>query len=278
MSLNKSFIPQSNIPYPEQTDGHYLKIKKDDGTVFDKDYPYVDKSKKFRFKQWWVRVLLYLIVFPMSYIRMGLKIRGKKNIRKNKKLLKQGVISISNHVNMWDYIAVMNAIKPFRSYVLVWNKNVSGESGPLVRLVGGIPIPENDFHATEAYLDAVKDLFDNGGWLHIYPEGSMWEYYRLIRPFKKGIAHLARMSHKPILPMAFSYRKASWIRKTLFKQPGVFNLCIGEPIFLDESLPIQDQEIDLLNRCHQAVNSLAGLGEEENPYEAIFNNSKRIDY
>lgn len=278
MSLNKSFIPQSNIPYPEQTDGHYLKIKKDDGTVFDKDYPYVDKSKKFRFKQWWVRVLLYLIVFPMSYIRMGLKIRGKKNIRKNKKLLKQGVISISNHVNMWDYIAVMNAIKPFRSYVLVWNKNVSGESGPLVRLVGGIPIPENDFHATEAYLDAVKDLFDNGGWLHIYPEGSMWGYYRLIRPFKKGIAHLARMSHKPILPMAFSYRKASWIRKTLFKQPGVFNLCIGEPIFLDESLPIQDQEIDLLNRCHQAVNALAGLGEEENPYEAIFNNSKRIDY
>ena len=278
MSLNKSFIPQSNIPYPEQTDGHYLKIKKDDGTVFDKDYPYVDKSKKFRFKQWWVRVLLYLIVFPMSYIRMGLKIRGKKNIRKNKKLLKQGVISISNHVNMWDYIAVMNAIKPFRSYVLVWNKNVSGESGPLVRLVGGIPIPENDFHATEAYLEAVKDLFDNGGWLHIYPEGSMWEYYRLIRPFKKGIAHLARMSHKPILPMAFSYRKASWIRKTLFKQPGVFNLCIGEPIFLDESLPIQDQEIDLLNRCHQAVNALAGLGEEENPYEAIFNNSKRIDY
>lgn len=278
MSLNKSFIPQSNIPYPEQTDGHYLKIKKDDGTVFDKDYPYVDKTKKFRFKQWWVRVLLYLIVFPMSYIRMGLKIRGKKNIRKNKKLLKQGVISISNHVNMWDYIAVMNAIKPFRSYVLVWNKNVSGESGPLVRLVGGIPIPENDFHATEAYLDAVKDLFDNGGWLHIYPEGSMWEYYRLIRPFKKGIAHLARMSHKPILPMAFSYRKASWIRKTLFKQPGVFNLCIGEPIFLDESLPIQDQEIDLLNRCHQAVNALAGLGEEENPYEAIFNNSKRIDY
>lgn len=278
MSLNKSFIPQSNIPYPEQTDGHYLKIKKDDGTVFDKDYPYVDKSKKFRFKQWWVRVLLYLIVFPMSYIRMGLKIRGKKNIRKNKKLLKQGVISISNHVNMWDYIAVMNAIKPFRSYVLVWNKNVSGESGPLVRLVGGIPIPENDFHATEAYLEAVKDLFDNGGWLHIYPEGSMWEYYRLIRPFKKGIAHLARMSHKPILPMAFSYRKASWIRKTLFKQPGVFNLCIGEPIFLDERLPIQDQEIDLLNRCHQVVNALAGLGEEENPYEAIFNNSKRIDY
>ena len=38
-------------PYPEQTDQHYLKVKKNDGTVFDKDYPYVDNSKPFKRKQ-----------------------------------------------------------------------------------------------------------------------------------------------------------------------------------------------------------------------------------
>ena len=277
MSLNKSYYPHSNIPYPERTDGHYLKIKKDDGTVFDKNYPYIDNSKKFRFKRNFVRLGLYIIVFPFSYIRMGLRIRGKKNLRKNKKLLKEGALSISNHINMWDYIAIMNAIKPFRPDVLVWDKNVSGESGPLVRLVGGIPIPEHDTQATIAYLDAVNKYLDDGGWLHIYPEGSMWEYYRYIRPFKKGIAHLARMTHKPIVPLAFSYRKPSWIRKALFKQPAVMNLCIGEPIFIDESLSPSEQEIDLLNRCHDAVVSLAGL-DGENPYESIFNNDKRIDF
>lgn len=121
-------------------------------------------------------------------------------------------------------------------------------------------------------------LLDNGGWLHIYPEGSMWEYYRFIRPFKKGIAHLARMSHKPIVPIGFSYRKPSWIRKALFKQPAVYNLCIGEPIFLDESLTIGDQEIDFLIRCHKAVSSLAGITEQEDIYEPIFNNNKKIDF
>lgn len=277
MSISKSFIPKTKISYPENTDGHYLEIKKDDGTVFNKNYPYVDKSKKFKRKQRFIRMGLYTMVFPFSYFKMGLKIRGKKNLRKNKKLLKQGALSVCNHVHMWDYICIMNAIKPFKPHMLVWNKNVSGESGPLVRLVGGIPIPENDMAATIKYLDDIKNLLDEGGWLHIYPEGSMWEYYRYIRPFKKGIGHLARMSHKPVVPMAISYRKPSWLRKALFKQPACFNLCIGEPIFLDESLPKNKQEEDLLIRLHEAVCELAGLNKGENPYSPIFSNSKKID-
>ena len=277
MSLSKSFNPNANFPYTEYTDGHYLEITKDDGTVFDKDYPYVDNSKGFKFKRFWIRAGLYIIVFPFSYIRMGLKIRGKKYLRRNRRILKNGCLSISNHINMWDYIAVMNAIKPFRPNVLVWNKNVTDKDGPLVRLVGGIPIPENDPQATLAYVDALKKLLGNGGWLHIYPEGSMWEYYRFIRPFKKGVAHIARMTNKPIVPMAFSYRKASWIRRKLFHQPAVMNLCIGEPILIDESLSGPQQEIDLLKRCHEEVCSLAGFGPGENPYNPIFNNDKKID-
>lgn len=278
MSLSKSYIPISNISYPDRTDGHYLKIEHDDGTVFDKNYPYIDESKKFRFKRWWVRFLLYVLIFPFCYIRMGLKVRGKKNIKKNKKLLKQGALSICNHVHMWDYIMVMNAIKPIRPHVLVWNKNVSDKSGPLVRLVGGIPIPENDMSATLVYLDAIKKLLNQGGWLHLYPEGSMWEFHRLIRPFKKGVAHLARMFDKPVVPMAISYRKPSWIRRNIFHQKACFNLCIGEPIFLNKELPIKEQEIDLINRCHEAVVNLAGLTKEENRYNAVFDNDKRIDY
>ena len=277
MALNKSFNPRANIPYPEYTDQHYLEIKKDDGTVFDKDYPYIDNSKSFRFKRFWVRLGLWIIVFPFSYIKMGLRIRGRKNLRKHKKLLKQGALSVSNHVAMWDYICIMNAIKPRRPYLLAWMKNISGESGPLVRLVGGIPIPEHDTQATIAYLDAIKNMLNDGGWLHIYPEGSMWEYYRYIRPFKKGIAHFARMCHKPVVPFGFSYRRPNWIRRVIFKQKACFNLCIGEPIFLDETLPYSEQENDLLKRLHEAVAYLAGLSEVENMYEPIFNNSKKIE-
>lgn len=279
MAKSTCFDPRTNkFPYPIDTDKHYLVVKKDDGTKFDKDYPYIDKSKKMRFKMRMVRILLYLIVFPLSYIRMGLRIKGKKILRKNKKILKQGVISICNHVHMWDYIGIMNAIKPFKSYLLVWNKNISGEMGGMIRSVGGIPIPSNDPQATIAYVDVIKDHLNSGGWLHIYPEGSMWEYYRPIRPFKKGIVHFARMTGKPILPLAYSYRKPSWIRRVIFRQIALFTLHIGEPLFIDESLPVEEQEIDLLKRAHEAICVLAGMSEEENLYEPIFNGDKRIDY
>ena len=278
MALKKSFVPHSHLIYPEITDQHYLKVDNIHKVTLDKDYPYIDKSKSFRFKQFLVRIVIFIVVFPTSRIRFGLRIRGRKNIRKNKKLFKKGVISICNHVNLWDYLMIMRGILPFKPRVLVWDKNMIGKDGPLIRMVGGIPIPTNDPQATLAYLNTIKEYLDNGGWLHIYPEGSMWEYYRPIRPFKKGVAHLARLHDKPVLPMAISYRKPGWIRSTLFRQNARYNLCIGEPIFINKDLDIQEQEIDLLKRCHEAVLKLAGLTEYDNGYESIFNNSKKIDF
>ena len=73
------YDPQTNrYPYPEDTDKHYLSVKKNDGTVFDKNYPYVDESKKMKRKMWWTRLLLNILVFPLTYIRLGLKVDGKK--------------------------------------------------------------------------------------------------------------------------------------------------------------------------------------------------------
>ena len=269
MKRDKSYIPESNIKYPEKTDGHYRDIDYDNGTIFDENYPYVDKSKSFKRHQRLVRLGLRLMIFPFSYIRMGLRIEGRKNLRKNKALLKQGCLSVSNHMNMWDYIAIMNAVKPFKPHVLVLKENVSDKSGNLVRYVGGIPIPRENEKATEKFNEAIKDLLINdGGWLHFYPEAAMWEYYRYIRPFKKGVAHYAKMTDKPVLPMAFSYRRPSWMRKKLFHQPAKITLSIGEPLFLNKELSDEEQIIDLTKRCHEAVVKLAGI--ENNPHEPVY--------
>ena len=68
--------------YPESTDAHYLKVKKNNGLVFDGNYPYIDRSGGFKFKQFWVRVLLNIIVFPMCIPYMGLRIKNRKNLKK----------------------------------------------------------------------------------------------------------------------------------------------------------------------------------------------------
>ena len=274
------FDPKTDrFPYPPETDKHYLKVHMDRGIVFDTEYPYIDRSKGFLFRQGVVRFLLNAFVFWIAAIRMGLKIDGRENIRKYKDVLKNGVVSVANHVHMWDYIAVMTAIRPFRSNLLAWAPNVNGENGTLIRMVGGIPIPEGNTAATKTYLKVMRDLLQNRhGWLHIYAEGSMWEYYRPVRPFKRGAAHIACDSDKPILPLGFSYREPGWIRKHIFRQIATFTLHVGEPLFPNKELNAKEREKDLLIRSHEAVCRLVGIDPEENLYPAVFDNSKRIDY
>ena len=94
---------------------------------------------------------------------------------------------------------------------------------------------------------------------------------------KIGAASLAIKNNKPILPMAYSYRKAGWLRQKLFKQTALFNLNIGEPVFANPDLDKTAQIEDLTRRAHQSVCYLAGF-EGNDIYEPIYHNSKRIDY
>ncbi|MBR2821156.1 MAG: 1-acyl-sn-glycerol-3-phosphate acyltransferase [Clostridiales bacterium] len=273
------FDPQTNrYPYPLVTDRHYLEIHKNRGFVFDTRYPYIDRSRMFRFRQNITRLLLNVVVFPIATIRLGLKTEGRENLKKYKNVLDNGVISVCNHVHMWDYIAVMKSIRPYRSNLLAWDKNINGENGTLIRLVGGIPIPEDNIAAQKTFLKALSGLLSEHGWLHIYAEGSMWEYYAPVRPFKRGAAFIAVSNNKPVIPLGISYREPGRIRKHIFRQTACFTLRIGEPIYPDTSLKPKEREKDLTIRSHNAVCRLAGIDPEQNIYGPVFDDSKRIDY
>lgn len=279
MPKKEYFDPKTNeFPYPEDTASHYLEVKKNMGIAFDKNYPFVDFSKGMKFKRIMLYIIITLIVFPMTYIRLGLKVENRKNLRKYRYLIKNGIITCSNHVHLWDYLAIMSLAWPKLTNVLVWDKNINGEMGGLMRLVGGIPIPLDDIAGKQRQLDDAKELLNRGGWLQIYPEASMWEYYRPIRPFKVGTSYYAIKNNKPILPLAFSYRKPNWLRRVIFRQKAVFTLNVGEPMWSNPDLPFDKAKEDLTIRLHDEVAHLAHLTPEENMYEPIYNNSKRIDY
>ena len=269
------FDPKTTkFPYTEYTDEHYLNVKKNNGLVFDNKYPYIDSSKTFKKKRWWFNIFFHVMLSPITYVKMGLKVKGKNNLKKFKDVIDQGVISVCNHVHLYDYLAIKAAISPNNPDVLIWAPNIRGEYGGPMRLLGGIPIPEKDMSATVAYIDSIQNYINQGGWLHIYSEGSMWEYYAPIRPFKKGAAYFACLCNKPILPMAYSYRKTGWLRAKVFKQPATFTLSIGEPIYPNNDLPKHEKEADLTRRSHEAVCLLAGIKPEENIYPPIFAKTK----
>jgi len=272
------FDPQTDkYPYPEYTDMHYLETVNYDKDTFGRDYPYIDRSRRFRIKRFFVDLLLDLIVFPAARVRLGLRIKGRDKLKKYRALLENGAITCSNHIHFWDYICVMRAVRPVRPYVLSWAPNLTGKDGNLVRAVGGIPIPESGVQATVSFLKTVTDLLDRKGWVHIYAEGSMWEYYRPIRPFKNGIGHIACATETPVFPMAFSYREPGWIRKHIFGQIALLTLNIGDPILPDPDLCGKDRETDLVRRAHGAVCTLAGIKPDENIYPPLFDHTARID-
>lgn len=273
------FDPKTNkFPYPKETDKHYIKLKMDRGIVFDSNYSYVDNSSLHLFKRFWFRIFLYSIVLPVVRIRLGLKVEGRKNLKKHREIIEKGVVSCCNHVHMWDYLGIVSALAPIKPFVLIWADNINGEWGKCMRLIGGIPIPESGAKATITYLRAVKKLLNEGNWLHIYSEGSMWEYYKPIRPFKRGASFFAVDCDKPILPMAYTFREPNFIRKHIFRQIATLTLHIGEPVFKDETLPKKEQEADLTRRSHAEVCKLAGIKPEDNLYPAEFDHNKRVDY
>ena len=271
------FDPKTKkYPYTEFTDGHYIILKKDDGTVFDKNYDYLPNNFSFRFVRFWFRIFLRLIVLPVVRIRMGLRVHGRKNLKKHKETISKGVISVCNHVHYWDYLGIYYGIRYHIPKYLVWANNVRGSLGGAIKSLGGIPIPDGNLGGSISFTKAVKKLLSEGEWLHVYSEGSMWEYYRPVRPFKLGAATYACKYDKPIIPLAYTYRKPCWIRRVIFKQIAVFDLHIGKPIFRNNELSGEEQIKDLTIRSHEAVCKLAKV--ENNIYPPIFEKNRRVDY
>lgn len=268
----------TKYPFPMDTKEHYLVVKKDDHSVFDSNYVFLDNSKKFLLWKKFVRFLLFIFVFPVTRIRLGLRIKGRKNIRENKKLLKEGAFSCSNHIHMWDFICVMRGLLPFKPYVVVWPKNMRGENKKIIKSVGGIPVPDGDMSGTRKFIRTISELVHDKQIIHVCSEGSMWEFYMPIRPFRDGVAKFAVKWDKPVIPMGFSYRKPGFIRGKIFHQQAKITLNIGKPLFPNKELEDKERIYDLTKRLHDEVCLLCGIKPEENIYEAVYNNSKRIDY
>ena len=113
--------------YPERSDGHMLTLKRKHEVYLDETYPYLPRGFLFRLKRFGVAILLHTVVFPLMRLTHGLRIRGRKNLRRHKRELKGGAITVSNHVFMWDYLAVLKAIRPHIPYFPAWKPNF--ESG-----------------------------------------------------------------------------------------------------------------------------------------------------
>lgn len=163
------YRPDLHFVYPEQIDGHMISpAPVYDEAILNHEYPYYNQSFPFVVKQNLMHVFLLALVVPVACVRYGLRVKGKKVFRKYRKLLKQGAITVCNHVYEWDYLCIRAAIYPRKQNFTMWKNNLLGSLGPTFRAVGAVPIPSGNLAAIRAFERDVLKLLDEGRWLHFY--------------------------------------------------------------------------------------------------------------
>jgi len=268
------YIPQLNYVYPDKPDEHMLELKVVRDLTVDQHYPYLDKS--FRFKLWRAIVYLaiYTLCFPITILRFGLKVEGRSNLRKYRKLLKNGAMTVSNHIHRWDFLFTLRTVRYRSMYLPVWKENLKGPDMSLIRAAGGVPVPE-DIHSIKCFNQAFDEIcVKKKKWIHAFPESAMFWYYQPIRPFKKGVFTMAWRYKLPVLPLAYSYRKPHFpftlvnlFRSLLgYQKVPMVTARIGEPLLFDETLPRKEAVQKMRKDCHDAIIRLAGV--RDNPFPA----------
>lgn len=261
------YTPDTGIRYPDNPEDHMILPEKTREFRLSADYPFLDRSPQFRFWSGLIHLGIFILVFIINPLRFGLKIEGRNILKKHRRLLKNGALTVSNHVLRWDFLCILQAVRFRRLYYPAWKENLMGRDRNLIRWTGGIPVPE-EIHLIRYFNQAFDRLHEEKKWFHVFPEASRWDYFQPIRPFKKGMFSLAYKYKIPVIPLAFSYRKPwgpyALLNKLRGKNLPLITLRIGEPILPSPDMKRREAVEALRKACHAKIVELAGINH--NPY------------
>ena len=259
------YIPQNGDIYDSSNPHAHVNGVKvtHDMPDFDANYPYIDHSWRQKFWTFVYYARARYLIRWLHYLRYGFRGYGYENVKNNKELLKNGAMTICNHVYRWDVAAVLDPLGWRRIWFPIWRDQLAGPDARHMRAMGGIPIPDN-VSALRKFYAALDEVHAQKGWLHFFAEESRWDFYTPIRPFKKGAFVFAQRYDLPIIPMAVSYRERKGFIK-LFDKEECVTLHVGEPIVANKELKDKNAIIDdLRRRTHESMVKLAGI--KENPW------------
>ena len=263
-----TYIPDVGIDYPvDDPYEHLLKVEKVPEHIFEMDehYPYYDQSPAYmkeRNKAYFICNTYCKIV---QFFKWGFRVRGRSVMRRYKDAFAGGAITICNHAYRWDAVSVIHATGK-RFYIPMLGDNMMTRDYWYMRYIGGIPVPSS-MAAMKKYNEAFDRYHEQGEWMHVFPEATRWNFYKPIKPFRKGAFSMAYKYNMPILPCCITYRKRTGLY-LLFgkKEEPLITITLGEPIFPDTSKPRKVEVERLRNLAHATMERMAGI--THNPWPA----------
>lgn len=270
------YIPQPTMEYPQENPFERTLFPVFDREMdIDEHYPYVDDSCKNRFRMklayfFILRICLNLFL----HMKMGLRIRGREVLKRHKDKLKNGAITIANHMFRLDCPCVLLAVRArSTTRIPMFAPNFRTKDSVFLNLIGGIPIPEPEagLSAMKKFNEAFDEFHRRGWWFHIFPEACRWDMYKPLRPFQKGAFTMSYKYAKPIVPCVITYRERKGIYR-LFgpKELPLLTVTIGEPLYPDTTQPRKTEVDRLRETAHQQMQRMAGI--THNPWPVAWNN------
>lgn len=225
---------------------------------FDENYTYLDHSLKFRIGHVLCYVALWTAAFFLNWLRYGLKVEGREKIRRNRKLFKNGVMTVCNHVYRWDMMCVFRAMGHRMAWIPMYSEPFKGSDNWVMRHIGGVAIPE-ERGGLRKFNEAMDELHSKKQWIHIFPESCSWKFYSPIRPFKIGAFNMAYRYGLPVVPMVISFRPRTGWRKYFCKDEPLVSISVGDPIIPDLSLPRKAETARIRDLAHSTMLNMAGI-------------------
>lgn len=178
----------------------------------------------------------------------------------NLKNLNTGAIVTANHFNPFDSIPIHKVFKKYQRkrqlYKIIreGNYNFPGLFGFFMKHCYTLPLSDN-FKVMKECMHAVDTLLQNGKFVLVYAEQSLWWNYRKPKPLKEGAFRFAAKNNVPVLPTFTTMRDTDKLDQNGFPIQA-YTLHILEPIYPDASLSLKENIQMLKEKNEQAWKEL----------------------
>ncbi|MBR4745379.1 MAG: 1-acyl-sn-glycerol-3-phosphate acyltransferase [Clostridia bacterium] len=230
-------------------DHHVTPVSKNYRELDPDKFEYLPKNVFYLVCQLLLRVILFIFVPFVTFFGLGLKIKGRKNL---KAIKGKGAIVVSNHVLALESLA-MRQIRYFSHvyYISLQENYFKGIGGPALQMGGILPLSQN-IKLNRKLDDSIVKIVNKKGFIITYAEQSLWPKYTKIRPLKRG-AFLTSAKHNfPILPVVVLFNKPKWYDK-IFGRDFSMTIQVLSPIFSDQNKSLKESVAYMQEHTHKVM-------------------------
>ncbi len=174
------------------------------------------------------------------------------------KNLESGAIITCNHFNAFDSFAIQLAYEaaeqPQRTFYRVIREgnytSFPGFYGFLMRNCNTLPLSSNR-DTLKKFMESMDKILQEGNFVLVYPEQSMWWNYRKPKPLKKGAYLFAAKNNVPVLPCFITMKDSDVLGDDGFYVQE-YTIHISEPIYPSEKLSCRKNVDEMMAKNSQA--------------------------